>query len=198
MPSSPLPARFALGVLAALIGSFHPAGAQEDTYADAIYVNGSVVTQGDLVREFAGLGVDFPVEVPNGWYWYDRVSGLWGMQGGPTVGQMPPELNLGGELAADASVGGTGIFMNGRELHLTEAAYLQQLFGYVILGRYWLNPMGIGGFEGGPALFSLVAAAQQQGGGGYTRRGPFGSMGSDGQCSYYMTPGGSSVMTGNC
>jgi hypothetical protein len=111
---------------------------------------------------------------------------------------MPPELELGGELAADASTGGTGIFFNGRELHLTEAAYLQQLFGYVIPGRYWLSPMGVGGFEGGPALFNLVAAAQQQGGGGYTRRGPFGSMGSDGECSYYMTPGGSSVMTGNC
>ena len=57
--------------------------------------------------------------------------------------------------------------------------------------------MGIGGFEGGPASFNLAAAVQQAGG-SYTRRGPFGSMGSDGQCSYFMTPGGSSVMSGNC
>jgi hypothetical protein len=114
---------------------------------------------------------------------------------------MPPDLNLGGPLAIDASTGGTGIVINGRELHLSEALYLQQLFGYVIPGRYWLNAMGIGGAEGGPAMFNLVALAQQQSGGGgasYTRRGPFGSMGSDGNCSYYMTPGGSSVMSGNC
>ena len=48
--------------------------------------------------------------------------------------------------------------------------------------------------EGGPPLFNLVTAAQaQNGGNSYTRRGLFGSTGSDGQCSYYMHPNGSSV-----
>jgi hypothetical protein len=168
-----LPALFAAAVLAEPAVAQAPAG---------VLVNGVQVTQDDFARELGRLGIQLGIEVPDGDYWYDRVSGLWGLRGGPAQGQMPPELNIGGALAADASTGGTGIFINGRELHLSEAAFLQQLFGYVIPGRYWLNAMGIGGFEGGPAAFNLAAAARQAGG-GYTRRGPFGSMGSDGQCS---------------
>ena len=190
----PSASTIAFVVFAALLGSVESAAAFQ-----GVFVNGALVGQEDFAREFARLGVQLTDAVPDGAYWYDRVSGLWGEQGGPTLGQMPPELDLGGVLAIDASTGGTGIVINGRELHLTEAAFLQQLFGYVIPGRYWLNPMGVGGFEGGPAAFNLAAAAQQaQSSGGYTRRGPFGSMGSDGECSYFMTPGGSSVMTGNC
>jgi len=172
-----------------------PAYAQQ-----GVLVNGEQVAQEDFVRELSRVGIQMTIQVPDGQYWYDRVSGLWGVMGGPAMGQMPPELELGGDLRADASTGGTGVFINGREIHATEAMYLQQLFGFVLPGRYWLNPMGIGGVEGGPAAFNLVAAVQMQiqGGGGYTRRGPFGSMGSDGSCSYYMTPGGSSVMTGSC
>jgi hypothetical protein len=123
------------------------------------------------------------------------------MEGGPTQGQILPGLELGGELRADASGGGTGIFFNGRELHPLEQAYLVQLFGYTVPGRYWLTWQGIGGPEGGPALFNIAAAASQAGGqgggyGGYTRRTPFGSIGGDGNCSYFMSPDGSSVM--NC
>lgn len=193
---------FATGasVLLALSGTVSIAPAGVDAQ-ERIFVNGERVVQEDFVRELARFGVPMTVEVPDGQYWYDRVSGLWGVHGGPSLGQMPPDLVLGGQLRVDASTGGTGIVVNGRELHLTEALYLQQLFGYVIPGRYWMNAMGVGGFEGGPAAFSLAAAIQQQSGGGgnsYTRRGPFGSMGSDGECSYFMTPGGSSVMTGNC
>jgi hypothetical protein len=61
---------------------------------------------------------------------------------------------------------------------------------------------GVGGYEGGPALFNVAAAAAAagaQGGmyGGQTQRTMFGGTGSDGNCSYYMHPGGSSVMTCN-
>lgn len=76
------------------------------------------------------------------------------MQGGPTVGQVWPGLDLGGPLQADASGGGTQVFINGRELHPVEVDYLRGLFGYVLAGRYWLNAMGIGGYEGGH-LFSI-------------------------------------------
>ena len=193
MPRSLSLRAVALVAFASVIGVAEPSEAQQ-----GIFVNGERVVQEDFVRELARFGVPMTVEVPDGEYWYDRVSGLWGVQGGPALGQMPADLDLGGTLRMDASTGGTGIVINGRELHLTEALYLQQLFGYVVPGRYWLNPMGIGGIEGGPAVFNLVALARQQGGGAYTRRGPFGSMGSDGECSYFMTPGGSSVMTGPC
>ena len=180
-----------LGALSGTVAA-QPADAQ-----DGVVVNGERVTQEQYAQELARLGLPVTVPVPDGDYWYDRMSGLWGVGGGPTLGQLPPDLNLGGELLADASGRGSGIFFNGRELHLAEVTYLQQLFGYALPGRYWLNAQGIGGVEGGPPLFNLVAAAQaQSGGAGYNRRGLFGSTGSDGSCSYYMHPGGSSVMTG--
>ncbi len=188
---APLLALFASSLLVAP----HAVDAQQ-----GVRVNGMAVTQDDFVREMGKFGLPMTVQVPDGAYWYDPISGLWGMHGGPTMGQMPPGMELGGPLQADASGGaGTQIFINGRELHLTEVLYLQQLAGYTMPGRYWMNALGVGGFEGGPAFFNLAALAQQQAGGSsYTRRGLFGSMGSDGNCSYYMTPGGSSVMTGRC
>ncbi len=162
-----------------------------------VRVNGQIVTQQEFVSELGRVGLTLPGPVPDGSYWYDAVSGLWGQEGGPTLGQMPPGLALGGELQENASGGGTGVFINGRELHLLEVAYLQQMFGYTVPGRYWMNAQGIGGLEGGPPIFNLVAAAQaRSGGNGYVRRGLFGSTGSDGSCSYYMHPNGSSVMTG--
>jgi hypothetical protein len=168
--------------------------------AQDVVVNGQVVTNEQMQAIQQRLGIPETAPIPPGRYWYDRFSGLWGMEGGPTMGQILPELDLGGPLQPDASGSGTGVFINGRELHLQEVAFLQQLFGYVIPGRYWLDWQGIGGFEGGPAAFNLRAAAQQAGAGGVyggsTRRTPFGSTGSDGNCSYYMHPNGSSVM--NC
>lgn len=181
--------------LAVFLSAASPALGQDDAQ---IIVNGEPVTQERIRTLQKRLGIPVEAAIPAGSYWYDPVSGLWGLQGGPTIGQILPGLELGGPLRPDASGGGTGIFINGREIHPEEAAFLQRIFGYVIPGRYWLNPQGIGGVEGGPPAFNLVAAAAAAGGGGgYTRRTPFGSIGGDGNCSYYMSPGGSSVMTCN-
>lgn len=176
-----------------------PASPQEQD----VVINNQVVTAEQIKDLQARLGIpeNAQVQIPAGRYWYDRVSGLWGMEGGPTVGQILPELELGGALRPDASgASGTGVFINGREIHLQEYLYLQQVFGYVNPGRYWLNYFGVGGYEGYPAMFDLRAAASATGGGGMyggdTRRTPFGGLGSDGNCSYYMHPSGSSVM--NC
>lgn len=170
--------------------------------AQDVYVNGQVVSADEIRALQELMGVPEAAPIPAGRYWYDPASGLWGMEGGPTVGQIFPGLELGGELRADASGGGTMVFINGRELHPQEVMYLQQLFGVVYPGRYWLDWQGNGGYEGGPAIFNLVIAAQAAGGGGsggyggYTRRTPFGSIGGDGNCSYYLDPSGASVM--NC
>ena len=78
-------------------------------------------------------------------------------------------------------------------------AYLQQLYGSVTPGRYWMNAQLIGGFEGGPAIFNLGAAGGDQGtGSGYNRNTYGGSLMSDGNCSGYLHPSGASVMTGSC
>jgi hypothetical protein len=167
-----------------------------------VSVNGQLVSAEQIQVALQTMGIQpGAATIPPGRYWYDSKSGLWGMEGGPTVGQIFPELELGGPLQPNASGGGTGVFINGRELHPQEVAFLQRIFGVVIPGRYWMDWQGVGGYEGGPALFNVAAAAAAagaQGGmyGGQTRRTLFGGTGSDGNCSYYMHPSGSSVM--NC
>jgi len=69
-------------------------------------------------------------------------------------------------LKVNASRGRTGVFINGRELHLLDVRALQQIT-MVIPGRYWCDAMGNIGFEGGPPLanlWALAAAANARGG----------------------------------
>jgi hypothetical protein len=114
------------------------------------------------------LETHFNTRVPDGRYWYDTRSGAWGMEGGPTLGFTLAGLPLGGPLPPDISGGGTGVFINGREIHPIDLLGLQQLVGQVLPGRYWLDGEGNAGPEGGPAVANLRALAQglyRQGGG---------------------------------
>ncbi|MFY9571099.1 MAG: hypothetical protein WAV20_06870 [Blastocatellia bacterium] len=104
----------------------------------------------------------FQGRVPDGDYWYDKVSGAWGMESGPTKGFIHPRLKIGGPLRADASKGRTGVFVNGRELHRLDVLALQT-FLQVIPGRYWVNSDGDGGYEGGPRFFNLIQLARSAG-----------------------------------
>jgi hypothetical protein len=134
----------------------------------------------------------FKLRIADGTYWYDQVSGAWGMQGGPTIGFTEPHLELGGKLQRDASNGNTGVIINGRELHQQDVTALRQLTPYVIPGRYWVDARGIGGYEGGPPIFDLQALARAAGGvrGGawsYTSPHGGGRVGGDGQgFSYFI------------
>ena len=85
----------------------------------------------------------------SGTYWYDTRSGAFGIEGGPAIGVMYPGHKFG-TLAADASRGTSGVFINGRELQNKEAYQMARLFGYPapIPGRYWLNANGDLGMEG--------------------------------------------------
>lgn len=144
--------------------------------------------------------------IPDGDYWYDNRSGMAGTVGGPTEAYLAAGLNLGGQLSAQASGGGTQVVLNGRHLHPIDLAGLQYYFGYIAPGRYWMDGNGDYGFEGGPkagnivediAMIEMIAGAyqaqmQQQlmqqvqsygGQGGY--------YGNDG--GYYGQGGGSSV-----
>ncbi len=167
----------------------------------AVVVNGVALDKQTLAALQRAYGAVQP-----GRYWYDPMSGLYGAERGPTSGQIAPGLRLGGPLRPDASGRGTGVFVNGRELHPVEVVRLRALVGVVLPGRYWMTAAGIGGFEGAPPHFNLAAlAAQRSGGGsagtggGYNRSGPGGHLMSDGNCAGYFDPkSGASVMTGNC
>ena len=156
----------------------------------AVSVNGVVITQAQRTSLEQAYGT-----IQHGRYWYDKVSGLWGQEGMPTIGQIMPGLDLGGPLNADASRGDTKVFLNGRELTQAEVTTLQQL-GPVLPGRYWVNAQGIGGLEGGPPQFNLAVLFQKRNR-EYNRVTPGGHIGGDDNCSYYFDPkSGSSVM--NC
>jgi len=170
-----------------------PSGEQTVTF-----INGTQLTPAKI----ASLERAYGVPVQPGRFWYDRMSGLFGAEGGPTMGQIHPNLDLGGPLKRNASNGNTGVIINGRELPMQEVQYLMQL-GPVLPGKYWMNSQGIGGFENGPPIFNIgaaIAAQQKRSTGmGYNRTTPGGHLGSDGNCSYFFDPSsGSSVMSGNC
>ncbi len=150
-------------------------------------------------RTVSALQSQLGTAIAPGDYWYDGLSGLYGVMGGPGLGFTVPGLELGAPLPANASGGGTSVFVNGRELHPMDVAALMPLVGPVMPGRYWLRYDGFYGVEGGPALGNLMVLAQQRaGGGGYNRTAVGGHIGSDGQSSFYLDPGtGCSVMPGS-
>ncbi|CAM2068853.1 hypothetical protein SCOR_26030 [Sulfidibacter corallicola] len=106
------------------------------------------------------------LRIMDGRYWYDRTCGAWGYEGGPTAGFILAGLDVGGRLRTNASNGNTGVYINGRQLHYLDVAYLQRMFGTVYRGRYWVDAYGNFGYEGGQALGNLVALSQQSGGSG--------------------------------
>src|SRR6185436_15666628 len=121
----------------------------------------------------------YPSRIPDGRYWYDRVSGAWGLEGGPCAGFVLPGQTIGGELRADASGGNTGVFINGRELHRLDVMALQQ-FTPVRQGRFWVDAQGNFGYEGGPYAGNLVQIIAASGGGGRKSGGDYGSVIGDG------------------
>jgi hypothetical protein len=91
----------------------------------------------------------YPVPIQPGRYWYDAVSGAYGLEGGPIAGQMLPGLRLGGPLRADASRGTSGVFINGRQLTFGEKSYLEQTCHTpVVAGRYCPGPGRLRGPSG--------------------------------------------------
>jgi hypothetical protein len=134
----------------------------------AVIINRVPLTE----QQIAFLEQRLRMRVQEGSYWYDKASGAWGLEGGPTVGVGMAGLNMGGPLRADSSRGNTGVFINGRELHQMDVVGLQQL-GPVYRGRYWVDAYGNCGREGGPFVLNLVqvalaAVAQRQAQGGST------------------------------
>jgi hypothetical protein len=102
----------------------------------------------------------YQVRIEDGHYWYDHNSGAWGVEDGPTVGFIMAGLDFPRPMPPDISGGGTGIFINGREIHPLDQKGLQQLFGITYPGHYWLDNQGNLGIVNGPFLVNIVAAIQ--------------------------------------
>lgn len=151
----------------------------EELAETIVFVPAAPATQvaGDIVvnrvplsgAEVQAIRERYGVPIQEGRYWYDAACGAWGIEGGPTAGFIMAGMRLPGPMPVDASQGGTNIFINGREIHPLDQAALQQIFGYTVHGRYWLDARGNLGPEGGEAITNLAAAiqaSQQSGGGG--------------------------------
>lgn len=134
--------------------------------------SGVVVNREPLgVKQVRDLSRAVGQPIRPGRYWYDRVSGAWGVEGGPMQGVLPAGMPIGGKMWRGASGGHTGVIVNGRELHAVDVARLRRAGVPVQRGRFWLNARGIGGREGGPPAFDLSRALGLRGGGAKRSKG---------------------------
>lgn len=138
----------------------------------------------------------YNIEIPDGYYWYDSISGAWGHAGGPTAGFIFPGLRLGGPLSPNASGGRTGVSVNGRVLHPQEVAYFDGLFGYPIARTgYWLDSSGYYGCQGQRVPLGNLILQAQNSGGSYSRSTMGGYISGDGQSFGFFDPDtGSTVL----
>ncbi len=123
-----------------------------------VIINNTVLSY-DQIKEIADR---YGVEPVAGNYWYDKISGLYGVSGYPAYGFMYPGHNFG-VLSRNASSGNTGVIINGRELAQVEWAVWSYMLGYYIQpGSYWLDAQGNAGYEGSDVpVVNLFMAAQQ-------------------------------------
>jgi hypothetical protein len=202
-PGMPATGGASPGAPAAPTQASAPSGAASPAQpaAAAVFVNQVAVTQEQLDE----LKQAYGAVPPAGRYWYDPRSGLYGVWGHEAAGYIKPGHSFA-SLPANASNGSTGVFINGREINLTEAAFFQRIFGAVYQGRWWLDgTTGNVGQEGNPMpLANIVVALQQAqrsaggGGGGYRWRDNItnSSGGAEGGCVWLNMPGSSYSSSG--
>jgi hypothetical protein len=114
-------------------------------------VNDAAVDTAVIIQLEHTYGVKF---IP-GTYWYDRLTGAFGLKNGPCTGIGLAGLSIGGALKSNASGGGTGIFINGRELHPQDVTGLRT-FMQPLPGRYWMDAYGNFGYEGYNAVLGNI------------------------------------------
>jgi hypothetical protein len=125
-----------------------------------VTVNGVTLTQPDWVA--LRQRFDLPADAA-GRFWYDNATGAVGREGAGTGAFLAAGLNLGGPLAADASGGTSGVFVNGRQLTTGEVDFLEGVLGDPIpAGRYSVDAAGNAGPEGQPPVVNLIDAYNQR------------------------------------
>ena len=179
-----------------------PATAQPNTPTNpgtGVFINQQEITQQqwEAIKRLYGAA-------PPGHYWYDARSGLYGKVGFEAAGYINPGLDFG-PLAPNASNGNSGIFINGREINMTEAMFFQRICGGIFQGRWWLDgETGNVGMEGMPTPMTNLTTALQQaqfdrsGYGGYRWRNNIHNLrdGHDNGCAWVNIPGGSYAGSG--
>jgi hypothetical protein len=161
--------------------------------AQDVIINGLTLSA-KQIAEFEAL---YGAKPQSGNYWYDTVSGLYGVMGYPAFGFMFSGHDYG-TLNMNASNGNTGVFINGRQIEMNEYAVWSQILGtWIQPGFYWLDEFGNAGYEGIPIpLWNLYAAAQQNAYSGsgtgdnfWGSRFGAGNYDSGGQRGYVSVPG---------
>ena len=126
---------------------------------EEIYINNNKLTPSQI-NELEEL---YGVKPIPGKYWYDSMSGSYGIYQGASLGVLFPGHEFG-NLPADASNGNSGVFINGRELPELDIQFLEWIFGVQRTpGRYWQDSLGNIGVEGSdiPLVNFYVAYAQK-------------------------------------
>lgn len=167
----PRPASWSIACVAPL--ALGCALAAQPEAPDTVTVNGQPL---DPARR-EQLQQRYGAPIAPGRYWYDARTGLWGDMGGPARGQLMAGEPLGGPLPADASGTGSGVFVNGRELHARDVQQLDQLFVLfgtrTLPGRYWADAQGNFGTEQPPRLLGnlreMARAAERRSAPGQSR-----------------------------
>lgn len=155
----------------------------------------NIVLSGEQIKEIKNR---YGIEPKAGNYWYDALSGLYGVTGYPSYGFMYPGHNFG-TLSRNSSAGNTGVIINGRELPQLEWAVWSYILGnYIQPGNYWLDSQGNAGNVGNntPVVNLFVAARQNaysgKGGSGdnfWSSRFGAGNSNADNSQGYVSVPG---------
>jgi hypothetical protein len=167
-----------------------PNSAVADATDSGVFVNREELT----VRDADATGL------PEGKYWYDALSGLWGVEGDGYYGITVAGLDIGGTLRRDASAGTSGVLLNGRELTTAEVRELEGLlYSNVPKGSYFLDSAGNFGFAGGPALFNIGPLTPSSGGAAGSSAGGGDNFWSTGNATGNESGGaGYSCVDGSC
>ena len=162
-----------------------------------VFINGAALDQ----RQLAEFQQRYGQGPRPGRYWYDSRSGLFGNEGGPSLGWIYPGHEFGA-LSADASRGTTGVFVNGRQIDTTDYMALAAIVGVIAPGRYWLDGMGNYGYEDYPVavgnLYQLMQwqTARSGGDNAWSTRFSSGNSTNDNSAGYVQCPDGTFVSYG--
>ncbi|HLC82096.1 MAG TPA: hypothetical protein VJH68_05565 [Candidatus Nanoarchaeia archaeon] len=174
--------------------------ANRDEDLNAVYINNQELTR-QQINELASSYGASPLP---GRYWYDSLSGSYGIWHGPSLSVLLPGHDFW-PLPEDASNGDTNLFINGRELPEADALFLEWIFAVPRQpGRYWQDALGNIGYENNPSILANLYVAYQErtrssrfyGSGDNYWAGNFESYGNEQNGFGYVMVGGSSVSYG--